>query len=62
MYYEPVLVDPVINGIQITYFEDVDAVSNGSGKGFTALHNEDIEEMKDVSMSIKLIFILKNFM
>lgn len=61
LYYEPVLVDPVINGIQVIYFEDVESVSNDSGKGFTALQNEDIQEMKDVSMSIKLICIVKIF-
>lgn len=57
LYYEPVLVDPVISGIQVIYFEDVESVSNDSGKGFSALQNEDLEEMKDVSMSIKLICI-----
>ncbi|GIX96960.1 brefeldin A-inhibited guanine nucleotide-exchange protein 3 [Caerostris darwini] len=48
-YSVPDLVDPVIPGIQIVYFEDPDSVSNDSGKVSSSLKNEDIEEIRDIN-------------
>ncbi|GIY54585.1 brefeldin A-inhibited guanine nucleotide-exchange protein 3 [Caerostris extrusa] len=48
-YSVPDLVDPVIPGIQIVYFENPDSVSNDSGKVCSSLKNEDIEEIRDIN-------------
>ncbi|CAL1288840.1 unnamed protein product [Larinioides sclopetarius] len=47
-YSVPDLVDPVIPGIQIIYFDDPDSVSDDSGK-MPSLKNEDIEAVKDIN-------------
>ncbi|XP_055950997.1 brefeldin A-inhibited guanine nucleotide-exchange protein 3-like isoform X2 [Argiope bruennichi] len=48
VYSVPDLVDPVIPGIQIVYFEDPDSVSSDSGR-MSSLRIEDIEEIKDIN-------------
>ncbi|GFT42290.1 brefeldin A-inhibited guanine nucleotide-exchange protein 3 [Nephila pilipes] len=43
------LVDPVIPGIQIIYFEDPDSVSCDSGKMNSSIKSEDIDELRDIN-------------
>ncbi|GFX32652.1 brefeldin A-inhibited guanine nucleotide-exchange protein 3 [Trichonephila clavipes] len=49
VYSVPDLVDPVIPGIQIIYFEDPDSVSCDSGKMCSSIKSEDIDELRDIN-------------
>ncbi|GFR02809.1 brefeldin A-inhibited guanine nucleotide-exchange protein 3, partial [Trichonephila clavata] len=48
-YSVPDLVDPVIPGIQIIYFEDPDSISCDSVKMCSSIKSEDIDELRDIN-------------